>query len=169
MTLVFSILWRAIAFGIVWMAATESAAPGYGLAAIPITVAFSYVLTGAPARTGTGTRIGAADLVRVAAGVVTLAAWVLWRSVVGALDISRRALRLPRTDVDPQWRHLTVELETERGRVAFALIMNLMPGTLTARLNGAELDLHVVSPDIDVDGAVRALTARIGRIERALV
>lgn len=169
----FSVMNRVLVLAVVWVAATEAdpQAFGYGFVAVPATVAFTYVLTGAPR----GGRIGGSrDLRRrfIAHGaaigaIAALAGWVLWRSVLGAFDVARRALWLPRPDVEPYWCRHEVELNSRGACVAFALIMNLMPGTLTARLDGRTLDIHVVSTDLDLGESINSLTWRIRRVEHA--
>lgn len=156
-----SILTRLALFAVAWLAVTEAAPStlGYGLVAVPLIVAVSYLLTG-PVR-----RKGNRRPFRAALAAVALFGWVVWRSVVGGIDVSRRALWLPRADIAPEWREHTTELESDAARVALAFVMNLMPGTLSARLDGARMDVHVISPDLDVSGSIAGLERRIRRIE----
>lgn len=96
-----------------------------------------------------------------------LAGWVLWRSVVGGVDVARRAVRLPRPDIDPRWSVYETRLRSRAARVALALVMNLMPGSLSARLEGSRLDVHVIDPALDVHGAIAELERRLSRVEDA--
>jgi multicomponent Na+:H+ antiporter subunit E len=99
--------------------------------------------------------------------LVGLAGWVLWRSVVGGVDVARRAVRLPRADVDSRWSVYETRLRSRAARVALALVMNLMPGSLSARLDGSRLDVHVIDPALDVHGAIAELEGRLSRVEEA--
>lgn len=168
-----SVVARVVVIGLVWLAATEAAvsALGYGAVAVPVVVAASYVLTGRPRgrRTPAGGALrGAAEPVAVAGVLaVALAGWVLWRSIVGGVDVARRALWLPRADIDPEWLTHTTALRTPAARAALALVANLMPGSLTARLEGDRVDVHAISPAVDVAGSLDELESRIARIERA--
>lgn len=163
--MIVSLIGRLAVIALVWVAATEASlsALGYGAVALPLVVAVSYVLTGMPRRH----RLGARARMRGILLVGELAGWVLWRSVVGGVDVARRALWVPRADVDPQWITHTTELETPTARAALALVANLMPGSLTASLEDRTLDVHAISPAVDVAGSLAVLERRIARIERA--
>lgn len=89
---------------------------------------------------------------------------MLWRSIAGGLDVARRALTLPGADIDPYWTSHTTRLDTTGGRVALAFVLNLMPGTLSAQLEGNRLAVHVISPEIDLHGAVSELESRIAHV-----
>lgn len=160
-----SVVLRFIVIALVWLAATEAGASalGYGAVAVPVVVASTYVLTGRPRRRG----VSVASALRGAAAAIELAGWVLWRSIVGGVDVARRALWLPRADIAPYWLTHTTALRTPAARGAFVLVANLMPGSLTARLDGEHVDVHAISPAVDVAGSLAALERRIARIESA--
>ncbi|MDN8550075.1 Na+/H+ antiporter subunit E [Microbacterium sp. NM3R9] len=162
--LIGSVVGRVVVLAGVRLAATEASldALGYGAVAVPLVVAASYVLTGRPR----GGRVGVGRRARGILWCVELAGWVLWRSVVGGLDVARRALWLPRPDIAPEWFAYTTALATPTARGALALVANLMPGSLTARLDGDRLEVHAISPAVDVAGSLDALEGRIARIER---
>ncbi|WP_179223225.1 Na+/H+ antiporter subunit E [Microbacterium sp. Yaish 1] len=163
-TVIVSVLCRLVVIGIVWIAATEAsvAAFGYGMVAVPVVVATTYALTGIPRR-----RVGLIRSVRGALGALELASWVIGRSIVGGIDVARRAIWLPRADIDPEWVTHTTVLETSTGRAALALVANLMPGSLTASIDGRLIAVHTISPSVDVAGALASLERRIARIEEA--
>ncbi|MEH3088406.1 MAG: Na+/H+ antiporter subunit E [Microbacterium arborescens] len=163
--LIVSVLLRLVVIALVWVAATEAGASalGYGAVAVPVVAAATYVLTGIPQRRG----VPVGGVVRGVAAAVELAAWVWWRSIVGGVDVARRALWLPRADIAPEWLTHTTALRTPAARGAFALVANLMPGSLTARLDGDRMDVHAISPAVDVAGSLAALERRIARIERS--
>jgi multisubunit Na+/H+ antiporter MnhE subunit len=95
---------------------------------------------------------------------LALAGWVVGRSLAGGLDVARRALRVPRADIDPAWTTYTCSLPTETTRIVFAFVLNLMPGTLSAHLHGLGrdvLDVHVISREIDVEASAAELERRI--------
>ncbi|WP_179950936.1 Na+/H+ antiporter subunit E [Xylanimonas oleitrophica] len=154
-----SVLLRLLGLGAAWWAVVEGdpTVVGYGLVTVPVAVALSYAVTGRP-RPGTPLTPGR---FLAAAG---LAGWVLWRSVVGGVDVARRALTLPGPDVDPYWRSHTTTLPTPGARAALAFVLNLMPGTVSARLHGDSMDVHVISPDLDVDATIAELERRIALV-----
>ncbi|WP_307448940.1 Na+/H+ antiporter subunit E [Microbacterium proteolyticum] len=173
--MIVSLLVRLAVVAVLWLAVTELApsALGYGLVGVPVVVAATYVL--APRRDG-GVRgvdagsVGRGVVARRVRGilvVVGLAGWVLWRSVVGGIDVARRAVRLPRPDIDPRWTTYETRLRSRGARVALALVMNLMPGSLSARLDGTRLDVHVIDPALDVHRAIADLEGRLARVEDA--
>ena len=157
--MVTSVLLRTLCAVLVWWALVEGDASTYvyGLAAVPATVATSYAMTG---RASGGSRV---TLGRVAAAI-GLVGWVLRRSVSGGADVARRALWLPRPDVDPRWESYTTHLASPRARVLLAFVVNLMPGSLSARLDGDRFDVHVISPELDVAASIAELERRIERI-----
>lgn len=158
-----SVVQRLVIMAVLWLAVTE-AAPGalaYGVVIVPVVTLVSYVVV--PARR----RRGAGHLLTRAAAAVRLAGWILARSLIGGADVARRAFTLPRTDIAPAWMTYRTMLTTRAGRVGFALVMNLMPGTLSARLDGDVLEIHVISSGMDVQEQLGALETRIARIEGA--
>lgn len=165
-----SILSRLIVVSAVWFAATEASARvlGYGVVAVPLVVAASYALTGRPSQSRRAqlTARGAATAVWASAA---LAGWILARSVTGGVDVARRAVWMPRPDVAPEWLTYETALRTQGARVAFALVMNLMPGSLSSRISGSTLDLHVISPDLGMERSLADVESRIRRIEDAIV
>lgn len=188
--MIVSLLVRLCAVALLWLAATELAASalGYGLVAVPVVVAATYAIVprrgaGVDAEPDAGGAGGDPDgrgvdadpegrgvVARRARGILILlglAGWVLWRSVVGGVDVARRAVRLPRPDVDPRWSVYETRLRSRASRVALALVMNLMPGSLSARLEGNRLDVHVIDPALDVHGAIAELERRLSRVEDA--
>lgn len=165
--MVLSVLLRAAVVTVAWLAVTEmrvSALP-YAIAAVPVGVAVTYAVTGRPAR-GRSPRL-ARGLVAVGASA-RFVGWVARSAVVGGIDVARRAVWLPRPDVDPAWLTRRTSLRTPVGRVALALALNLTPGTLSARLDGDELEVHVITTKIDIDAALTALETRVAAIEQAL-
>lgn len=170
--MIVSLLVRLCCVAVLWLAATELApsALGYGLVAVPLVVAVTYVLVprrprgedDSPRPPGVIARRGRGILI-----LIGLAGWVLWRSVVGGVDVARRAVRLPRADIDPRWSVYETRLRSRGARVALALVMNLMPGSLSARLDGTRLDVHVIDPALDVHGSIAELEGRLARAEEA--
>ncbi|MCJ1708362.1 Na+/H+ antiporter subunit E [Microbacterium sp. VKM Ac-2923] len=165
-----SLLVRLCAVALLWLAATEAAASAlvYGLATVPVVVAVTYVLLPRRRTARRGDHRGLAGRrVRGILIILGIAGWVLWRSVVGGVDVARRALHLPRADIDPRWSEYETRLRSGPARVALALVMNLMPGSLSARLDGARLEVHVIDPSLDVHSSIAALEERLARVEEA--
>lgn len=154
-----SFLSRTVLAALVWVALIEGDPTmlAYGAVAVPAVVSVSYLLTGRPERLG-GSAFGRAR------ALVVLVGWILVRSVAGGADVALRALRFPRPRVDPYWTTYALRLTSERGRTAFTLLMNLIPGTLSASREDAEVEVHVIGSDLEVTEALRTLEARVARV-----
>jgi multicomponent Na+:H+ antiporter subunit E len=163
-----SIAVRAIIIAAVWLAVTEMRASAlvYGLVAVPLVVAATYVITGSPR---VRHRPHPARRGAIVVAVARCAGWVATSAVVGGCDVARRALWVPRPDIAPAWTTHRTRLRTRAGRVALALLLNLTPGTLTSRLSGDVLDVHVMSSEGDIAQALDALESRLEAIERAML
>lgn len=84
-----------------------------------------------------------------------------WRSLVGGLDVARRALD-PRMPLDPGWIEVPVDLPGG-GRVALGGELSLMPGTLAAGSEGGRLLVHMLDRTQDIEPTLRTEEARLGR------
>lgn len=96
--------------------------------------------------------------------LLAMAPGFVWRSLLGALDVARRALD-PRLPLDPGWVEMTVELP-DGGRVALGGELSLMPGTLAAGIDGDRLLVHVLDRKQDLENVVRIEALRLGRVVR---
>lgn len=162
-----SIVGRFMIIAIGWLAVTElrPSALAYGLVVVPLAVASTYLIIDPRRRGGFG---GIRRAAAVSGAVLRFAGWVVTHAILGGLDVARRALWLPRPDIDPVWLTHRTRLTSTAGREALALALNLTPGTLSARLEGDEIDIHIITRELDVDAALAALETRIAAIERAV-
>ena len=98
------------------------------------------------------------SLSRAWAGV-RLAAWFLWRSAVGGVDVARRALtRVPATD--PEYVEHRFRLPPGNARVAVAFLSNLMPGSLSVQI-GDVLQIHSIAAELPTLEQVTELEERV--------
>ncbi len=153
-----SVLARAAVASLLWVAIVEAdgGVLSYGMVAVPLAVAVSYVLTGRPAR-------GRAGRWKRGLASVRLGGWLLGRSVLGGIDVARRAVRPSGARVDPYWTTYRTSLPTEGARIALVFLMNLIPGSLSASRDGDLIEVHVIGTDLDVEAALTALESRIAR------
>ena len=86
----------------------------------------------------------------------------LWGSLVGGIDVSRRALA-PRLRLRPGWRMVPLDLP-DGGRVALGAELSLMPGTLAAGSDGARLVVHLLDTEAGFDAAIEVQAAEIAAI-----
>ncbi len=84
------------------------------------------------------------------------------RSIVGGLDVARRAMD-PRLPLAPGWLVQRVDL-APGGRVVLGAAVSLMPGTLAAGCDGDRLLVHVLDGDTDPAAALKGEVARLDRL-----
>ncbi len=89
-----------------------------------------------------------------------LAGWFVVAAVRGGADVARRALG-PRRLVQPGWLRYRTELADGLPPTVFAAAVGLLPGTVTARIEGDELDVHVLATDLDARATLAALERRV--------
>jgi len=78
-----------------------------------------------------------------------------WRSIAGAIEVALRALK-PSRPLDPQFANYEISLPEGLPRVFFANTVSLLPGTLSADLDGSTLCIHLLD---DRDAALKSLAA----------
>lgn len=79
------------------------------------------------------------------------ASWFLWHSLRGGADVARRALT-PRLPLRPGFVRYRLSLPPGAARVFLINCLSLLPGTLSADLEGDELLLHALDLDQDISG-----------------
>lgn len=77
-----------------------------------------------------------------------LAGWMLWKSVLGAFDVARRALG-PARLVAPVEQVEPLRLPLGDGGLLASALANLLPGALIHRIEKEEVHIHALAPDID--------------------
>lgn len=134
-------LWWAIAGG-----ASES-----WLVGVPAVLAAAWAAGRLRARPGPGLSLG---------GLLSFIPFFLWESLRGGVDVARRTLGW-RLRIRPGFTDYHVRLPHPSARVFFANSVSLLPGTLTADLDGERLHVHLLAEDLDA-------TAELARLERAV-
>jgi multicomponent Na+:H+ antiporter subunit E len=156
------VLWiacrRALLLAAVWLtlSAGEGASlAGWLVAALAVAAATALSLRLMPARPP-AVRLG--TLARMAPGF-------LWRSVLGGIDVARRALD-PRLPLRPGWVVLPTALPPGGERVALGGEFSLLPGTLVAGTRAGNLLVHCLDRDqpieAEVEQAEREVAASAG-------
>lgn len=97
------------------------------------------------------------------AGLLAFAAFFLWHSAKGGLQVAAMALR-PRPDLVPTLLELPLSLAPGAPRVLMTAAIGLMPGTLGVCLEGDRLRLHVLDERLPAAAEAEALQSRIARI-----
>jgi multicomponent Na+:H+ antiporter subunit E len=149
MTVFHAVLGRALLFALVWWALAEGdAAWGFGLPVIFLPLAASLALMPVRPR-----RWGAVGLAR-------FAGFFLWHSLRGGIDVARRALH-PRLPLAPDLVEFPLRLSEPGARVFLANTVSLLPGTLSAHLEGRLLRVHVLDATLPVTGMLREVETRV--------
>ena len=84
-------------------------------------------------------------------------------SLMGGVDVACRAV-LPRMPLDPGFLEYTVHLNSDSARVFFANAVSLLPGTLSANLQGDLLIVHVLDKSQSNELSLRRLERQVGKL-----
>ncbi len=87
----------------------------------------------------------------------------LWESFKGGLDVARRVLG-PRLRVAPGFVDYRLELTLPSARVFFVDLVSLLPGTLSADLQGERLRVHALDRGLDQTEDLRRLERLVAAI-----
>lgn len=89
--------------------------------------------------------------------------WFAYQSLAGAADVAMRALR-PAMPLHPGLVRCRLRLPTEGSRIALADVVSMLPGTLSADLDGEELVIHALDTRRDMHEMVTDLEPRIAAL-----
>ncbi|MCH8566083.1 Na+/H+ antiporter subunit E [Nesterenkonia sp. LB17] len=165
---------RAVVLGVLWWALSGAGADYliYGLVSVALATGMSLLLLPPSARRsprGWPRRLGSS---------IVLLGWFLGQSVLGGLDVARRALARP-VDIDPDVVVAPFALEPGHARQLALALMNLMPGSMVQQvvtadgepadntaegpvLPSAAVQLHTLSPALDPADQWARLQRRVG-------
>lgn len=89
--------------------------------------------------------------------------WLLGRVLVSSVEVARVALH-PRMPMEPGFVRFSTNLSTPMARATLANSITLVPGTLTVRMDGAELLVHALWPGAAEDLRTAAMQRRIAHV-----
>lgn len=144
-------------FAVLWWALTEGDHSTWRYAAVIVPAAVAVSMAILPPRTPRAGRM------RRAVAAARLAGWFLWRSVQGGADVASRAVR-PRLRIDPGFVSHRFRLPPGPARIAVIDLMNLMPGSLSVRVQGDALLLHVVDTSMPVRDTIVTLEENVAAV-----
>jgi multicomponent Na+:H+ antiporter subunit E len=117
-------------------------------------------LIGLPALAGAtwaSARLGTMPGARISLlGLVRFVPYFLWESLRGGTDVALRTLA-PRMRVRPGFYRYHTRLHASSARTFFAYCVSLLPGTLTADLQGQWLEIHTLNIDSDLQSELTRL------------
>jgi multicomponent Na+:H+ antiporter subunit E len=83
---------------------------------------------------------------RRAGAMAAFAGYFLSRSLLGGLDVARRALH-PRLPLDTGETQYELTVRGDAARTLFVAVVSLLPGTLAADLRGQRVTVHSIAGD----------------------
>ncbi len=99
-------------------------------------------------------------------GLLTFIPYFAAHSFRGGLDVSRRAID-PALPLDPGFFHHSLSLPPGPPRVFYQNVVSLLPGTLSARLEGDDLTVHLLADRASAERRLQDLEERVARIFEA--
>lgn len=141
---------RVLMLALAWLIISEGRVGHwyYGVITVAVAVAVSVMVSPLRARPLPRPR-------QLVAGA-RLVAWMLWNSVLGALDVARRAVG-PSRLVAPVELKEALRLPPGEGGLLASALANLLPGALIHRIGDDEVSIHALAPDIDAGGSWQRL------------
>jgi multicomponent Na+:H+ antiporter subunit E len=145
------LLVRVLVLAALWWTLTGGAAWGFGAPVIAAAVGVSLALQ--PARR-----------VRLRPwGLLRFVGYFLMQSPRAGLDVARRAFA-PGLPLAPALLDFRLRLPAGPARTLLVNTMSLLPGTLSAGIEGNRLRLHALDTRLPVEQELRAVEARIAAI-----
>lgn len=96
-------------------------------------------------------------------GVVRFLPWFAYQSLAGATDVAMRALQ-PRMPLHPGLVRHRLRVPQGACSVTLANVVSMLPGTLSADLDGHDLVIHALDTRQDLRGMLLDLEPRIAAI-----
>lgn len=96
-------------------------------------------------------------------GVPGFFIYFVWESFLGAVDVARRTFH-PRLPMEPILVEYQLRLPGGHGKVFFANVVSLLPGTLSAELKSGSLVIHVLDGSGPFLRGLRDLERRVARL-----
>ena len=142
---------RVTLFAVLWWMLTGGAA-GSWLLGVPVVLVAAWL-----------SRTLWVDPPLSLAGLARFTPWFAYQSLAGATDVAQRALR-PAMPLHPGLVRYRLRLPPGVCRVSLANVVSMLPGTLSAELDGDELVIHALDTRQDLHAMVRDLEPRIAAV-----
>lgn len=142
---------RLLTFALAWWLISEGAAASWSIGAPAVLVA-----TLISARLLPPQRLTASGLLR-------FSGYFLLHSLLGAVDVARRAFQ-PSRPLDPAVIDYPLQLEPGLARVWLINAVSLLPGTLSADLDDDCLRVHVLDAGQDTRGELAVLESHVAAL-----
>ncbi len=96
-------------------------------------------------------------------GALRFVPYFIYESVRGGIDVASRVLG-PRVRVDPGCHDYRLSLSSPGARVFFVDLVSLLPGTLSADLEGDVVTIHALDQGSDMAGDLSQLERRVAAL-----
>ena len=149
-----AVLERGALFTALWWVLAGGRADSWGVGGVSVILALAASLVLLPPAKGRFSPLGLAAFV----------GFFLVHSVKGGIQVAAMALR-PRLDLAPAMLDLPIALPPGSARVLLVNTLTLLPGTLSVRIEGDRLRLHVLDRRLPIVEELRAVEAAIARIQ----
>ncbi len=148
-----ALLLRGAALALLWWVLSEGRADSWLVGGVSLGLALAASLAlSPPGRAGLSLR-----------GVAAFAGFFLVQSARGGLQVALMALR-PRLRLEPELLTLPTTLPPGPLRILLVNTLNLLPGTVVARIDGDLLHLHVLDARLPIADEVRRVEGRIAAL-----
>jgi multicomponent Na+:H+ antiporter subunit E len=94
-------------------------------------------------------------------GLLRFLGFFAYESVLGGIDVARRAFAPGAVPVDPVFVERRLRLPTEASRLLLTGCLSLLPGTLSAELDDRRLVIHVLDNEMSWESTLDALEERV--------
>ena len=148
-----AVLGRGALFAALWWVLAGGRADSWGVGGVSVILALAASLVLLPPAKGRFSPLGLAAFV----------GFFLVQSVKGGIQVAAMALR-PRLDLAPVLLEVPITLPPGPARVLLINTLGLLPGTLSMRIEGDRLRLHVLDRRLPIVEELRAAEAAITRI-----
>jgi multicomponent Na+:H+ antiporter subunit E len=146
--------WRAaVALALVWAGLNGTDLASW-IIGVPVVACAAFLATAMPA--GRRWRLRGA-------GLPSFLAFFLLESLRGGFDVARRVFH-PRLPVHPGFVTFETTLPEGSPRLLFANVVSLLPGTVSAGIEGNRIRVHALDASLDLNDALRALETRVARL-----
>lgn len=148
-----SLLGRAVLLGVVWWAFVEGEVGSRVLSGAAVAAVALASLALAPPGSGRWSP----------SGLLRFLPFFLSQSLRGGADVAARAFH-PRLPVLPGMIEYPLRLPEGPARIFFVVSLSLLPGTLSARLEGDTLRVHLLHRGMPARGRIEELEARVAAL-----
>ena len=142
---------RAALYGVLWWVLTEGQQGSWfiGIPVIVLALALGHALAPPSPRSLTG--------------ILRFMPFYIGHSLKGGIDVAWRALH-PSLPIEPILYNYRLRLDDEQARVFMANTTSLLPGTLSARLDGDCLQVHVLDSNGGFMAELEAMEHKVAQL-----